>query len=384
MAPNYTEVLWAAQHVFDAVLSKPVRLRHGYLDEQARQLSTVKNLIDDFESAVNDYVNRILPRISEDLIVWWLIKLVKQGEILNADPSKGLFSRRFSWICGFILGKLSTSQIVSCNLQALLLKCPLFLTPILASPQFFKIIDIPLQDTVLGNLIDQSSTSPSLLVSLKQLKEEAAFTPRQEARFSTFVQNADLNALAHSGLDLRYYITPIITKLKSHDWYTQNPAVSIVRNAGPTQVGALEVADQFRLGNNILQSAEGSANKAVEFLGHIKNNASAWPIEFIRVIWFESFVNDEGKVRFKKSHLGEVASILAARDQADQVALVNAAATVIEAGSAGFHHFYSPNQRTELLATLAPLEPATISSGAYQRLANSINGLPIFDPFASA
>ena len=71
-------------------------------------------------------------------------------------------------------------------------------------------------------------------------------------------------------------INEIIRALRSHDWYTQNPAIQKIKEIRPAP---FEPGQWFVLGRNIYQSACGNAHQALEFLKNLDIELSRFPQE---------------------------------------------------------------------------------------------------------
>ncbi len=68
-----------------------------------------------------------------------------------------------------------------------------------------------------------------------------------------------------------------IDELKSHNWYTQNPAMGRVRKI-LAEMPMVDDSQAFVVGRNIYQSADGSANDAITFMHHLRTELGRFPI----------------------------------------------------------------------------------------------------------
>ena len=124
----------------------------------------------------------------------------------------------------------------------------------------------------------------------------------------------DVGALADSDY-LNFHhpkIKEIVEKLKSHDWYVQNPAIEELKEflALPIAPPGYNKNDLFVLGRNIYQSACGGAYAAIQFLqefvtdkiimaSHLRANIGAG-------MFYEIFFDANGQFRkgdFKSSFI---------------------------------------------------------------------------------
>lgn len=94
-----------------------------------------------------------------------------------------------------------------------------------------------------------------------------------------------------------------IKGLMSHNWYTQNDAIkgitSNIINGLEDNQGTKDAL--FVLGRNILQSADGSSVKALDFIEHLSEKINSWNRTYqeflIDGMLFEIYFDSEGKVR---------------------------------------------------------------------------------------
>ena len=89
-----------------------------------------------------------------------------------------------------------------------------------------------------------------------------------------------------------------IEALKSHNWYTQNPAIDAL---SPETVEAMTNDELFVIGRNILQSADGGSGSAVQFINQAPTRLRRWPEAKRRAIYdgilFEIFFDSNGATR---------------------------------------------------------------------------------------
>lgn len=106
------------------------------------------------------------------------------------------------------------------------------------------------------------------------------------------------------------YVDRIVDKLKTHNWYEQNPAIKSISHIDAKN----EPIDKlFLLGRNIYQTACGGEFAAMDFLRNLKNKSSQFTIDgknhLLNGILFEIYFNSEGKFRgesIKKDFIDEV------------------------------------------------------------------------------
>lgn len=117
--------------------------------------------------------------------------------------------------------------------------------------------------------------------------------------------------------DRKAYFDDFISKLSSHDWYVQNPALDRLMGLRNLTIEAngSNLDSTFVLGRNILQSAEGSSGSAITFMENISKFIGFWPDKFKQALidgmLFEIFFDSKGKLRhppFKASYMDDLLS----------------------------------------------------------------------------
>lgn len=90
----------------------------------------------------------------------------------------------------------------------------------------------------------------------------------------------------------------IVNDLKSHNWYTQNPAISRISR---TDLSQFEIDELFILGRNIYQVACGTAGNAISWMESIESNLSrlseSTAFHLLNGILFEIYFNSYGNLR---------------------------------------------------------------------------------------
>lgn len=116
-------------------------------------------------------------------------------------------------------------------------------------------------------------------------------------------------------VDQLFHIKPgdglhsVISKLKSHDWYTQTPAA---RGITFDDLNGSDIDSAFVLGRNIYQASCGSAHGATEFITNFREKTNGIKDEvkssILEGMLFEMFFNSKGELRdrFKSSKFNMV------------------------------------------------------------------------------
>ncbi len=93
-------------------------------------------------------------------------------------------------------------------------------------------------------------------------------------------------------------ISIIIKKLKSHDWYSQNPAILKLEEIDYSEVSKDQA---FVLGRNIYQSACGGANESKHFMNSLRKKLAIFPLNLSCFVLcgmlFEAFFDSMGEFR---------------------------------------------------------------------------------------
>jgi len=330
--PKEEDLVAAAAAVTELVLSQPVRLRHGYLTEQVRLLTQERAFLDDVSEPVAEYAKEVLGRMDDSLLEWFIEKLWITAEALVPDKSMAIFVRRVSWFCSELLAAAPATMREKWDVPTALTRSPVMGSSSMADERVFKHDTAHVQDIVVGNLVEHAKKDSRSLRHLQELADAGALNERQIIRFQEAVDSLPLKVMADVGIKLKYYAARIITDLKSHNWYTQNPSLEVLKNAGAASIGELDEAIQERLGNNVLQSAEGGAGSSRSFMGEIADSKSPWPGAFIRGIVAECFVNDENRIRFKSGKADDALRSLKVLPMSVRIEIVRVIVERLESG----------------------------------------------------
>ena len=394
-APSQEQVSHAAAAVVRHVLSKTVRLRHSYGGRLLESMTSDRTYLDDHAPAVEAFARDTVPRLDEIVHGWFLKKYWIALEEVADDPSMALFSRRGEWFSTAFLTNSGVGTLFSSDeWHGLMGEVPKTLARVCGKPQTFGQIGERAQDSLVGVVLSEATTRPSVLTRLegltacgkthaafgrrsipaeprrfaplivafrskytryssltrlvsraphrprrspgfhhRLLAEEKALSPRQDERFRAHVLSLDVSALRATRLKLATCFRRVISALKEHDWYVQNPAVVLVGSWGPEQVAQLSETEHVELGRNILQAAEGKANAASRFLVGMSTGASSWALGVVRGFLLGCFVNERREIRFKEKHLGCVLDGIGGLPDDSQKKIMDDVVTAIEQGT---------------------------------------------------
>ncbi|MEH7356989.1 caspase family protein, partial [Neobacillus drentensis] len=105
----------------------------------------------------------------------------------------------------------------------------------------------------------------------------------------------------------------VIKGLKSHDWYTQNPAITSLKKL---QLNEYKVDSLFVLGRNIYQAACGNSNEAIDFIKNLENELNKEDEEvafhLLNGLLYEVYFDSRGKIRrrLKTDHFEKLLSLI--------------------------------------------------------------------------
>jgi hypothetical protein len=219
-----------------------------------------------------------------------------------------LLFRRGVWFASAYMAAIDATLRAGWRFQDDLHYWPQCVSRTLAAPDVFPTTDEDAGDMVVGILLNGAPETAQHLDRLEDLLKGGALSRRQQERFEFAVANElPLEVIAQSSVDPGRYIDRVVSELKSHTWPRQNLAADIIANLGPTGLGRVSLAHQFRIGNNVLQAGDGTAHSAGVLLRRLAVVDSVWPAAFIEGIVAECFVNDEKTLRFKTRLLGTAA-----------------------------------------------------------------------------
>ena len=338
-APSQEKVIDAAAAVVELVLSRPVKLRHGFGKQLLKGLLEDGNYLDDHEPAVTAFVGSILPRLDEDVYVWLLDEYMEELERFADDSSMTVFSRRGMWFCRAMLTEAGVALLTHEEWHDRSGRFPKTLMGVCSTANIFKGIGGRAQDSLVGLILEEANTRASVLSYLEELDNEGSLSERQRERFSDGVTELDFRTLQASGLSTKIIYAKSIDAMKSYNWYVQNPAIDTVVSNGPEQMAELTEEQQVNLGRNMLQAAEGTAASASEFLTKLSQDGAKWPIDVIRGIALESFTNENNEIRLKGRHLNLVISALDRLDCTQRKELIAELASSVDVGMPRYGRF---------------------------------------------
>ena len=332
-APSQEQVTHAAAVVVEHVLSKPVKLRHGFGKQLLKSLLEERSFLDEQQTAVEAFTKDILPRIDESIHGWLLDYYWAELEKISGDATLLVFFRRGIWFSRTLLLEVGINVFSYDDWHDKTCKFPKVLMRVCGIADVFKEIGERAQDSLVGVILAESGTIPNVLVYIERLNSGGVLTKRQQERFVEHVSKMEIGAICSAGLSTMTCYGKLINAMKSKNWYVQNPAIDLIISNGPEQVGELDSGQQENIGRNILQAGEGGAGSANLFLEKLSNDGNIWSYDLIRGIFHEAFVNEKSEIRFKKKHLSKILATLDSLKATKRRRLVTELIKVIDAGT---------------------------------------------------
>jgi len=145
-------------------------------------------------------------------------------------------------------------------------------------------------------------------------------------------------------------LNDIITSLRSHNWYTQNPAIEKLRTIAQEDFSP---TSWFVLGRNVYQAACGNAQKAMDFLSNLDsrlkwfpNNTSSY---IVAGIVYEIYFDAHGALRDspKAGYLAKPLSLLAKGEYPEVCVFIRSKLEL-----AGAHLFFFPGDNQQHTVTV--------------------------------
>ena len=371
-APSQEKLVDAAATVVEIVLSKPVKLRHGYAKRVLDELSNIDVFLDDQESAVAGFVtDTFLPKVDESIVTWILAQYWEQLESIAGEPSMGLFFRRGQWFTRAVVAQVGVGVLDPTQWHEKAVNSPRIVMAMAATNGIFEGIGLEAQNTLVNATIKNATTSAAELDHLMRLYDADRLSERHRELFEGCVSDLPIRALRSCNLNLRLFYGTTIEGLKSHNYDTQNVAVDLIVSSGPDRTNALIDSEQEELGRNILQAAEGNAWKAIEFLTDLRNDVMSWPLGMLRGIVLESFISEQNCIRLKVRHLKYVLAALDLVDGKSRDNLINGVVSSVSSATEKRRIFDD-----DLSDTLTALNDRSWAKHLAQQLEHKIQDIP--------
>jgi hypothetical protein len=184
-------------------------------------------------------------------------------------------------------------------------------------------------------------------------------------------------------MDAPLEINAIIRALKSHNWYTQNPAIQSIQKIRQEN---FPPSSWFVLGRNIYQAACGNSQKAMEFMNGLENQLELFPSETAQHILagmlFEIYFDAQGDLRgtTKFSYADKPLSVVTNNDYENVRAFI---CSRLESYRDQFVFMPGDHTSMELRVSAVPLEQAPDSrhrTATHQLRSVTLDGVELLRP----
>jgi len=335
-APTVEELLSSVSIIVGNLLSQPVKLKEGFINKQVEEIFNNQSYLDDVKERVYEYTKELLPRISEDCHMYFLYQLSSETEKIIEDPTLTIFNNRGLWVLSTFL-EANFEELDVEDWHDYVNSYPKTTKFILSKKVLFEKIGVTAQDSVVANILEASSKTPTDLQSLEELWESNSLSERQAVRFFGFLENFNessnrevAESLAASGLKIKTCYDALIVCLKIHNWHVQNPVAIMIKDHGINEISELQDDKQVCLGRNVLQAATGWSHGAIGLLKAIIDDKELWPDKFVFGLFIECFVNENNRFRFKIIKLDKVCKIIDKYGEAERNNILDETMKIID------------------------------------------------------
>jgi len=174
-APSQEQVSHAAAVVVEHVLSRPVKLRHGFGKQLLKSLLEEPNFLDDQHTAVMAFTKDILPRLDESIYGWLLDNYWEELEQIADDSSTAIFFRRGTWFSRTMLLEVGVDVFSHDDWHDRSSRFQKILMRVCSIAEIFKELGKRAQDSLVGLIVAESSTRASVLKHLLTLRQQERF-----------------------------------------------------------------------------------------------------------------------------------------------------------------------------------------------------------------
>jgi len=338
-APSPSEVELAIELAVEIVLSQPALLKHAFVKDLVVSIFENHHYLDDNPEKIEKYAESTLNHINPVVFPYFFKLLIQNLDRISNDITKELFKRRGTIFLKTLLRKAKdVFSTDSWEVIELLHKYYSVVSNIFAHEEFWPLLNEYAQDAIVGYLLEPVQNgkivNPSVenISKILDLYNLGKLTERHIERFMRVLEKCSIKTKMLAGIPIDWYIEQLITDLKSYNWYVQNSVIEVIETLGPEQINLLNNEILIELGRNVLQSADGGARKAEEFVMSLCKTRLNWSSFFIEGIFLETFINHNGKLRFKKYFRYAVAALLVTEKQ-DRERIINKAIELLKHAS---------------------------------------------------
>jgi hypothetical protein len=361
--PTTEVVIAAASEIVRMVLSRPALLRHAYLNRQMESVFTDVSFLGDDEADVDEFADLVHRRSDPTLQLWFAKKLIERLSSTRSSMPHSALERRPTWFTQGFIRRSLPSILSDWNLVEELGKYRDAVVDVMVHPDIFGALEDHPRGIIVRTICEDKSRVRALR-RLRMLYDAGLLTSGLGSNYQAAIETAGAAAVQSAGFPVDIVVPKIVSELKSHNWYLQNPAVNALRNVGPNAVAGLPSDTQIDLGRNLLQAADGDADEAKAFIASLAEPGSLWTSHVIEGIVAECFVNERGQLRFKGEALVTALRSLDNVPEDERDAIVRRLAAAIRAGTPKphFNHAAARDQVVQVIQNLPEyIEPVRLA-----------------------
>lgn len=314
-SPKLENVDSAFVDVIDIILAKTLYFTKNNIKREISKLTNNTLYVANFPASIERYTNWLLNRIDTDNLILFINEYLKKLDQYLTKNTKIQEVNLGINILYVLLKKLDIAKLPNADWHQITMQLKIVDSFILLEPALFSKIGFDAQNTLLTKTKNLIKRYLPILNGVITLIKAKMLTDGQYNIIQQELNNLSLEVFANSYADLNFLYDRVISDLKSYNWYVQSPAILMLKNKKDT-LKDLPIDKQIELGRNVLQTANGGENEAHAFLS--SKEICLLPVDFLKGIIFEVFVNENNEIRYKERCINSVLSIINNIEAADR------------------------------------------------------------------
>lgn len=313
-SPTPDEVITAVKIGVNAVLQKTPLFKRGYAQRVVKSLFEDLHYIDNEFTNLVDFTNKTFLHLHNEAYLYTFEESLKRLNSIIFDPRDNFWLRGLVFTSQFL--KLINEKVdihTAWDLRSLITKYPKASCPVFLSSDAWFNLQEEIKDLIISHSLEPVNEKNDVLAPSRNSVEhiynlilnKSITKQRHIEKFFSALSKIPYSVKKDYNIPIELYFGEIILELESHDWYRQNPAISVISSMHIQKMLELPEEKQIILGRNILQSADGNANDGREYITDIYSGLIYSTPNIVRGIIEESFINEEGKIRFKTKFMKE-------------------------------------------------------------------------------
>ena len=325
-SPKLENVDSAFVDVIDIILAKTLYFTKNNIKQEISKLTDNMLYVANFPASIERHTEFLLKRIETDNLMLFI-----QGYFEKLDQywTKSTKTEEVNLginLLSVLLKKTDIAELPNADWHQITMKLKIVDSFILLEPVLFSKIGFDAQNTLLTKAKNLINRYLPVLNGIINLIKTKVLTNDQYNIIQQELNNLSLEVFANSDADLNFLYDKIITDLKSYTWPVQSPAILAIINKKST-IKNLSIDKQIELGRNVLQTANGNERRACAFLE--SQDIYSLPVDFLKGIIFEVFVNENNEIRYKERCINSVLSIINNIEAADRDAILEGLIEII-------------------------------------------------------